>query len=112
MAGLSRYQFDLTKDDFFGSKAAFVIIITVLLTPLILKKQLEELKIISVTLFVCIFSFIILSIIQLGIEGIRFNNPNFPPSKDINIFLSDYFVPKFDYRTISSMSPILVSFSC
>lgn len=49
-------------DNFFGTRKAYVIILSTVLTPLILKKELQELKIISYFLFLAIFSFIMLTI--------------------------------------------------
>lgn len=59
---------------FFGTRKAYVIILSVILTPLILKKELQELKIISVFLFFSIFSFIMLTISQLIIHGVKYFN--------------------------------------
>lgn len=62
---------NVNEDDFFGKRMAYVIILSLCLVPLILKKELQELKIISVFLFVSIFTFIILTITQLIRGGVK-----------------------------------------
>ena len=51
------------ENDFFGKRQAYVILLAIILTPLILKKEMQEFKIISILLFVSLFSFIILIVI-------------------------------------------------
>ena len=103
---------NLDSSDFFGQRVAYVTMITAMLTPLVIKKELEELKIISVFLFVAIFSFIILTMAQLSIQGIGAYNTDFK-EKPFTLFWPDYFSPKVDSTNfIKSASVILVSFSC
>ena len=83
---------NVTSDDFFGKRMAYVIILSLSLCPLILKKELQELKIISVLLFVSIFTFITLTITQLIRGGVKQFNRDFDePSKDLSIWFSDYY---------------------
>ena len=67
----------ISPDDFFGSRKAYVIILSLLLVPLVIKKELQELKIISVFLFITIFGFIFITIEQLGVHGVKKYNRDF-----------------------------------
>lgn len=67
MASLVLNLSGLSDENFFCNRAAYVIIITILLTPVAVKKQLEDLKIISQLLFASIFCFILITCIQLGV---------------------------------------------
>ena len=51
-------------------------------------------KILSVLLFVAIFAFIILTVVQLIINGVKFFNSDFKDS-DVEILHADYFEPKY-----------------
>jgi amino acid permease len=46
-----------------GKRQAYVIILAAVLIPVILKKEMQEFKIISILLFVALFCFIVLIII-------------------------------------------------
>ena len=59
-----------TENEFFGKRMAYVIILSVLLVPLILKKELKEIKILSVLLFTTLFGFVVLIIVQMSRLGI------------------------------------------
>ena len=69
-------QLIFTKDpnNFFASRAFFVLVLGSLLTPLVIKRALKELKCISILLFVAIGLFIILFLGQIIIEGPVRNN--------------------------------------
>ena len=67
----------LTKDDFFGKQMAYVFGLGVLLIPVVIKKELQELKIISFILFATVFSFIGLTIYQISADGIKVYNADF-----------------------------------
>lgn len=112
LAGLVINMSSVTKDDFMGQRAAYVIIITALLLPLAVKKQLEELKIVSVLLFVSIFSFIVITCVQLSIEGVEKYNADYVVPRDFEFFDEHYYFPKADVKFISGFSVILVSFGC
>ena len=49
----------------------------VLLIPVVIKKELQELKIISFILFATVFSFIGLTIYQISTDGIKVYNADF-----------------------------------
>jgi amino acid permease len=59
-----------TEHEFFGKRMAYVIILSVLLVPIILKKELKEIKILSVLLFTTLFGFVVLIIVQMSRLGI------------------------------------------
>jgi amino acid permease len=116
---LSSLMINLSKtdsidvDSFFGQRKAYVIILGAMLTPLILKKELQELKIISVFLFVAIFSFILLTISQLIINGVQIFNGDFNDDNPPEFDHIDYYLPKYtNIEMLKGLSIILVSFSC
>jgi amino acid permease len=89
-----------------------VIILGIVLIPLIIKKELQELKIISWFLFIAIFSFIILTISQLISHGIKYFNHDFADS-DFEVLHGDYLLPKFtNVEIIKGLSIVLVAYSC
>ena len=77
-------------DDFFGQRKAYVIFLSFALIPLILKKELQELKIISVFLFISIFTFILLTIYQLAEHGVKNFNTDFG-ADDVTFWFQDYY---------------------
>ena len=101
----------ITGDDFLGKRMAYVIFLAAALTPLVLKKQLNEISILSVLLFVAIFSFIILTIIQLSRHGIPAFNHDFE-DQPVKFFYADYWKPKLEVDAIKAFSIIIVAFSC
>lgn len=54
---------------FFVSKQFFILIISICILPLALKKEIKELKIASVLLFIAIFLFILIFVIQILSSG-------------------------------------------
>jgi amino acid permease len=102
----------ITEQDFLGKRVAYVIILGSLLTPVVIKRELNEISILSVLLFVSIFAFIILTAIQLAQDGVSEYNTDFTSqSIEVDLFYSDYMLPKFDMQLINSLSIFLVSFS-
>jgi len=59
-----------SDNDFFGKRMAYVIILSVILVPIILKKELKEIKMLSVLLFTTLFGFVVLIIVQMSRLGI------------------------------------------
>ena len=80
--------------------------------PLAIKKQLEELKIISVLLFVSIFSFIAITCVQLGLDGVEKYNADYQEPRDFELFDKEYYFPTIDIKFVSGLSVILVAFGC
>ncbi len=61
-------------DGFLGTRAAYVLLLGLLLTPLILKKELNELRVMSITLFLAVIVFIVMLLTQLIYAGVyKFN---------------------------------------
>jgi len=74
--------------------------LSTLLTPILLKKDLHELKIVSITLFACIFLFLVLSIIQLlTIGNIDNHDENY----------GQYYRVEFSMKLVTSISIFLVA---
>lgn len=73
---------------------------------------MEELKIISILLFVTIFSFIIISLVQLSVQGVGKFNPEFNGGNAFEPFHRDYYVPKASVKLISALSVIFVAYGC
>ena len=63
----------LPEDSFWGKKTIYVLGLSIFLLPFAVKKELQEYIIISVLLFGALFSFILLIIIQLGVNGWEYN---------------------------------------
>ena len=69
--------------------------------PPILKKQLAELKIVSITLFVALILFIVIFVIQLFTQADKTN-----PDKDH----SSYFKIDFDLRVVTGLNILIVAY--
>jgi amino acid permease len=93
-----------------GKRIAYVIILGSILIPVVLKRELNEISILSVILFVSIFSFIILTAIQLGLDGTKYNSDF--DFREAEVFYEDYMAPKIKIDLIKGISIILVSYSC
>jgi len=65
---------DPKTKNFFASQTFYVLLLASGLLPLVVKKELRELKIASVILFLGVASFILIFIIQLIVEGVGRNN--------------------------------------
>ena len=92
----------LTKN-FFASKTFYVLLLAVSLMPIVLKKELKELKIASVILFLGVASFILIFTCQLIFEGIGHNN------HDSNF--NNYFTVDLELSSIKGVAIIMVAFS-
>ena len=53
----------ITHTNFLGQRGCYVILIWIILLPLALKKELQELKIISYILFISLFGFILVTMV-------------------------------------------------
>ena len=84
----------------------------VLLIPVVIKKELQELKIISFLLFVTVFGFIGLTIYQISSDGVTIYNSDFDDKNQAEFFYHDYYVPKLDVDLITGINFMLVSYSC
>jgi amino acid permease len=92
---------------------AYVVMLGSLLTPIIIKRELNEMSILTVLLFVSIFAFIVLTALQLSEGGVNQFNSDFTALHQDPFFLyTDYMQPKFNFNLIKALSIILVSFEC
>ena len=85
-----------------ASKTFFVFLLGGLMLPLVIKKELKELKIASVILFVGIFSFIFIFIGQLLFEAHKEN-------MDESYY--DYYTLDLELDSIKGIAIIIVAFS-
>ena len=60
---------DLPEDSFWVGRTFWVLVLAVLILPVCLKKELQELHIVSMTLFVAVIVFILIIFVQLLIYG-------------------------------------------
>lgn len=60
-------------DMFYCKKPFWVLVIALLATPLIIKKEMKELRMASYGLFFAVFLFVVIFTIELGIEGPQLN---------------------------------------
>jgi len=89
-----------TPDLFFTQRSAYIIILGASLFPLVIKKELNELKIASVILFIGISSFILIFTYQIVFEGIVNNDEAY----------YDYFTISKDLGVIKGISIMIVAF--
>jgi amino acid permease len=99
---VSQIFYNGAKHGVLTSRAFYAIILGLLMFPLIIKKELKELKIASVILFVGIASFLLILTAQLVFEG-NFENED-------ESYESYYILDK-DLNFIKGFSIILVAFS-
>jgi sodium-coupled neutral amino acid transporter 11 len=94
---------DLTddKDVFWTGRIFYVLCLGVALIPIILKKELRELKLVSVTLFVAIGTFVLIFVIQLSM-GKAVNTDN---------DYKKYYRATWDSQIVTAFSIILVAYS-
>jgi len=90
------------EGNFFTTRTCYVLILSVALFPLIIKKELKELKIASVILFLGVASFLLIMSGQLLFEGNFDNNDE---------SYKNYFMVDRDLTLIKGLSIILVAFS-
>ena len=62
-ASLAKQIQDEGTDNIFSGRTIYIVVLAALLTPLTLKKMLKEMKFVSITLFLCIFLFLLLFIV-------------------------------------------------
>jgi len=94
--------FSPTSHNFFTTRTCYVIILGAALFPLVIKKEIKELKIASIILFMGISGFVLILSLQLIFEG-NFDN-------DDSTYENYYYVDK-DLSLIKGLSIILVAFS-
>eukprot|EP00356_Strombidium_inclinatum_P016521 CAMPEP_0170495636 /NCGR_PEP_ID=MMETSP0208-20121228/17752_1 /TAXON_ID=197538 /ORGANISM="Strombidium inclinatum, Strain S3" /LENGTH=141 /DNA_ID=CAMNT_0010771937 /DNA_START=241 /DNA_END=666 /DNA_ORIENTATION=+ len=103
----------LTEDDFFGKSSTYVFLLGLVLVPLILKKELNELRVMSMTLFLAITLFVLLMTAQLIYERVHKFNVDFPEGTDFQFFYRDYYKAKFNsIDFLKGVNIIFVGFSC
>lgn len=88
--------------EIFGERAFYVVLLGLSLVPLVIKKELKELKIASILLFLGVTAFLLILTFQLIFEG-NFDNP------DKNY--KSYFELDRDLNFVKGLSMILVAFS-
>jgi len=84
----------------------WVLILAGLLIPVVLKKELAELKFVSVTLFVAIFMFIILNLCQLLFDSSFVKPEEYGPD-----LLDGIYKPTKNIELIESLSITMVAYS-
>ena len=101
---LSRQMFFDGKEtsNFFGSKTFYVLLLAAAMLPLVVKKELKELKVASVILFVGILSFIFIFIGQLIWEE---------ANENIDDDYGQYYKLDFELESVKGISIIIVAFS-
>ena len=82
-----------------------------LLVPVILKKQLEELKIVAFSLFMMVVIFVVIIGIQLAQDSPEAYNPDLLPGSTVD-YPQVYLEPKPGEKLMSAMSVFLIAFSC
>ena len=86
----------------YSSRYFYVLLLGAGLAPVIVKKELAELKWLSILLFACVGIFIVTNFWELVID------PEFEP---VETPTKEYFAPKMKISFISSLSIILVAYS-
>ena len=99
---VSQLYYDGKKKTFFTKRIPYVIIMGISLLPLIIKKELSELKITSITLILGVSAFVILLLLQLIFEG---NQQNHDTEFDY------YYEVDQDPSLVKAISIIFVSFN-
>tara|TARA_B110000285_G_C15055944_1_gene579575 strand:- start:761 stop:1438 length:678 start_codon:yes stop_codon:yes gene_type:complete len=117
LSGANNINTDFNGDRFEYTRTPYILGLGLLLIPILLKKELQELHLVSLGLFISILIFIFLLFVQL----LEFGGNEFSESKIDNVFktnnkglvFGDFNTPKagtdfFEY--ISSIATILVAF--
>jgi len=79
---------------------------------MIIKKELNELTVVSMTLFAATIVFILICLAQLIRNGMTTYNVDFVGSDDPTVWYRDYFLPKIEIKFISSLNIMLVGYAC
>lgn len=90
------------KNGFWSSRVIYILMLAAALFPLIIRKELKELKIASLILFLGVASFIFIFLFQILFEG-NFDN--------LDESYSEYLVMKNDIKDIKGIAIIIVAFS-
>ena len=99
---IQQWFYSAGKTGFFASRLCWVMVISAVLTPLIIKKDLKELKIVSAILFISLGLFILIFFVDLC-DGHTVNpDPNF----------GYYWKTQWDAQLVTSFSIVLVAYSC
>ena len=73
----------LQEDSFWASRTFWVLVLAILILPVCLKKELQELHVVSLTLFVAVIVFILIIFVQLLVYGSNkfsyYSEPNSEP---------------------------------
>jgi amino acid permease len=99
---VSQIFYNGEKNGFITSRTCYALFLGLLMFPFIIKKELKELKIASVILFIGIFSFLLILSCQLIFEGQTENKDEDSES---------YYVLDKDLNFVKGISIILVAFS-
>ena len=99
---ISQLFYNGLKNGIVTERAFYAVILGIMMFPLIIKKELKELKIASVILFLGIASFLMILTFQLIFEGNFDNNDETYES---------YYILDRDLNFIKGLSIILVAFS-
>jgi amino acid permease len=101
-ASISLQLFFKGEENFLTTRACWVLCLGVGLTPLVIKKHLKELKVISFILFGTLALFIFLFFLQMILIGLRYNE---------DTSYSQYWRTTWDTNIISAFSTVLVAFT-
>lgn len=99
---VSDLAYDGKTGPFLTTRTCYIFILAAALFPLVIRKELQELKIASVILFLGISSFILIFTFQLLFEG---NFDNLDDDYD------DYWVVNKDLKVIKGFAIFIVAFS-
>lgn len=74
--------YDSKGEHFFATRTCYIIILALAMLPLVLKKEIKELKIVAVIFFLCLCSFLLILITQL-LSGRATGNKD----KDFSVYM-------------------------
>jgi amino acid permease len=98
---ISDWAYDGIDGYFWTSRPPYIIILSSALFPMIIKKELKELKIVSLILFTGISSFILIFLLQILFEGNTYNQDE---------SYAEYYTISKDLNDIKGFAMILVAF--